>query len=372
MNVSALTVSGDNSFNFSVNSSPITLAPGDSQFVPVNFMPDSTGMFSAMLNIESDGGNAGIALHGTGIYPAPEIIAVTDVPDDQGGWVYLNWTASLFDGMGEITQYGIWTLNPENEMVSLGNVPAIQESEYIYLAHTFGDSAENGNYWSIFMVSAHTSDPLVYFESAIDSGYSVDNLAPAVPTGILASVNGENTIELNWDSPVDDDFDYFRIYRGLVPDFDPVGSEPIAESIDLIYIDSAVESDVTYYYRLSAVDFNGNESEYSDAVSATTLATVGNSDIPAEFALQQNYPNPFNPVTTLTYALPEKSMVRLTVHDVLGREVRSIVNRIQEPGYQAIHWDARDEMGKPVSAGVYIYRIQAGEFIQTKKMILLK
>ncbi len=372
LNVSAIVITGVDSLNFSVNTSSLILAPGDSQIVHINFMPDSAGMFSAMLGIESDGGYASIILQGLGIYPAPAIISITDVPDDQGSWVYLNWTASLFDGLGEITQYGIWTLNPENEMVSLGNVPAIQEEEYIFLAHTFGDSTEDDIYWSIFMVTAHTSDPLEYFESTIDSGYSVDNLAPAIPTGLLASVTGESTVELNWDSPVDGDFNYFRIYRRLTPDFDPTCTTPYSETIDTAFTDNEVAIGETYYYLLSAVDFNGNESEFSEAVSVPVLSTVDESGIPMEFALRQNYPNPFNPVTILSYDLPVQSLVRLTIYDVLGREMRSLVNQIQEPGIKSVIWDASNDFGKPVSAGIYLYRIEAGEFIQTNKMILLK
>ena len=94
--------------------------------------------------------------------------------------------------------------------------------------------------------------------------------------------------------------------------------------------------------------------------------------IPDEFALRQNYPNPFNPVTTLRYDLPEQTHVNITVYDMLGRKVRTIFNQQQAPGYKSLIWDATNDYGKPVSAGIYLYQIQAGEYMQTKKMILLK
>jgi len=94
--------------------------------------------------------------------------------------------------------------------------------------------------------------------------------------------------------------------------------------------------------------------------------------IPITFALYQNYPNPFNPITTLKYDLPEDKFVTLTVYDMLGREITRLVNTTQEAGYRSVQWDATDSFGKPVSAGVYLYQIRAGEFIQTKKMVLLK
>jgi len=94
--------------------------------------------------------------------------------------------------------------------------------------------------------------------------------------------------------------------------------------------------------------------------------------VPETFALHQNYPNPFNPITSLCYDLPEQAQVTLTVYDLMGREVTQLINTIQEAGYKSVQWNATDTFGKPVSAGVYLYQIRAGEFVQTRKMVLLK
>ena len=94
--------------------------------------------------------------------------------------------------------------------------------------------------------------------------------------------------------------------------------------------------------------------------------------IPAVFTLHQNFPNPFNPITILRYDLPEDNFVMLTVYDMLGRMVVQLVNTTQQAGFKSVKWDATDSFGKPLSAGVYLYQIQAGEFVQTKKMVLLK
>ena len=96
------------------------------------------------------------------------------------------------------------------------------------------------------------------------------------------------------------------------------------------------------------------------------------SVIPVTFALHQNYPNPFNPITTLRYDLPSDALVTLSIYDMLGREINQLVNTTQEAGFKSVQWDGTDSMGRAVSAGVYIYQIQAGEFVQTKKMVLLK
>jgi len=91
-----------------------------------------------------------------------------------------------------------------------------------------------------------------------------------------------------------------------------------------------------------------------------------------EFSLRQNYPNPFNPVTTLRYDIPENSHVTITIYDMLGRQVKTLINQTQDAGYKSLIWDATNDYGKPVSAGIYLYQIKAGGYMQTKKMVLLK
>ncbi|MCH8069293.1 MAG: T9SS type A sorting domain-containing protein [Candidatus Marinimicrobia bacterium] len=107
-------------------------------------------------------------------------------------------------------------------------------------------------------------------------------------------------------------------------------------------------------------------------IDATALTVDVSHILPETFALHQNYPNPFNPVTTIRYDLPEQSHVTIVIYDLLGRQVTSLVNRTEEPGFKAIVWNAKDNAGQPVSAGIYLYRIQADRFSQTRKMLLLK
>jgi len=86
----------------------------------------------------------------------------------------------------------------------------------------------------------------------------------------------------------------------------------------------------------------------------------------------QNYPNPFNPTTTIRYDLPKRAKVSLVIYNLLGREVRQLVNSVQEPGYKKLIWDGKDAQGQRVPAGVYLYRLQAGDFAQTRKLVVLK
>jgi hypothetical protein len=94
--------------------------------------------------------------------------------------------------------------------------------------------------------------------------------------------------------------------------------------------------------------------------------------IPEAYSLHQNYPNPFNPITSLQYDLPEDGIVNITVYDIMGRIVKTLVNNSQTAGYKSIQWNASNDRNEVVSAGLYLYTIQAGEFRQTKKMVLLK
>ena len=110
-------------------------------------------------------------------------------------------------------------------------------------------------------------------------------------------------------------------------------------------------------------------------VSGVGIASVGielTVQLPHILELYPNYPNPFNPVTTLRYDIPENSHVTITIYDMLGRQVKTLINQTQDAGYRSVIWDATNDYGKPVSAGIYLYQIQAGEYISTKKMVLLK
>ena len=94
--------------------------------------------------------------------------------------------------------------------------------------------------------------------------------------------------------------------------------------------------------------------------------------IPATYKLFPAFPNPFNPITTLRYNLPGNSIVNIVIYDMLGKQVKTLVDQAQEAGYRKVVWDATNDYGKLVSAGIYLYRIQVGEYISTKKMVLLK
>ena len=90
------------------------------------------------------------------------------------------------------------------------------------------------------------------------------------------------------------------------------------------------------------------------------------------FQIFDNYPNPFNPVTQINYYLFKPSMVNISIYDLLGRKIKTLVNKTQAPGYRSIYWNATNDIGKTLGAGIYVYQIQASGFMRSGKMVLLK
>jgi hypothetical protein len=135
------------------------------------------------------------------------------------------------------------------------------------------------------------------------------------------------------------------------------GAGTTAEAQSYTFLDKSASGKVQY--RLKQIDFDG-QFEYSNVIEV-------DAGLPKVFALEQNYPNPFNPSTVMSYQLPVASNVSLKVYDVLGREVATLVNGRQEAGRYSVSFNAAS-----FASGVYFYRLQAGNFVQTKKMMLVK
>ena len=115
--------------------------------------------------------------------------------------------------------------------------------------------------------------------------------------------------------------------------------------------------------------------EYYVAGQETTnceQVSIIDETLPITYNLYNAYPNPFNPRTTLHYDLPEDAMVNITIYNMMGRQVKTLLNGSQTARYRIIQWNATNNAGQPVSAGLYLYTIEAGKFRQTKKMVLLK
>jgi hypothetical protein len=204
-----------------------------------------------------------------------------------------------------------------------------------------------------------------YFGTAPDMGAYEFYLAV---TGLQYTIENASVI-LDWDPVVDAGF--YKIERSTDAEF-TTDVEPRVLQTNT-HTDNDLEWDTEYFYRVAAY-VSGYWADYSNVVSVTLeyVNIAGANDIPTVYNIHQNYPNPFNPVTTLRYDLPEDAMVNITIYDMMGRVVSNLVSTQQNVGYKSIQWDATNTFGEAVSAGLYLYTIHAGEFTQTKKMVLLK
>ena len=124
------------------------------------------------------------------------------------------------------------------------------------------------------------------------------------------------------------------------------------------------------YYKVTATDFSGNE---SDPAEATIVTAAPETPKLANFTLHQNVPNPFNPSTTIRYELANAGgRVRLQIFDVSGRLVKTLVDEVQGAGENSVRWEGRDDSGRRVATGAYFYRLTSPGFTQTRKMVMLK
>lgn len=184
------------------------------------------------------------------------------------------------------------------------------------------------------------------------------------PTDLVLEISAPNEITLTWNdkSSVEDGY---VIERKQSPQTSFTLLDTLKGSGNE-YVDNKVEQNQTYTYRTKA--YKGSvESDYSNEASLVITDVENQEEIPTEYSISQNYPNPFNPATKIKFALPEPGLTKIIVYDFLGREIQTLINKELEAGYHEVNINATN-----LSSGVYFYRIQSGDFIQTKKMILMK
>jgi predicted outer membrane repeat protein len=331
--------------------------------------------------------------------PEPFVLSIGDVGNDQGRHARIRWMRSLYDARGDtitVTGYGIYRrqdqylamLDASTEKSRDGRaparaalldgwdyvatVPARGDSIYQYVAPTLCDSTVSGGMcWSAFFVSAMTPDPLTYFDSPVDSGYSLDNLAPSIPEGLAGVPEyGPPALALSWLPNEEADLSYYAIYRGPAEGFEPGPENRIGATMDTTFTDHYAGWSASYY-KVAAIDINGNESGFAllrpDDVTGTEKPKT-----PRATYLAQNYPNPFNPVTKIAFGLSAAGRISLRIYDAAGRLVRVLIEGDRPAGnYEAI-WDGRSAAGRAVASGIYFYRLDAGAFTETRKMVLLR
>ncbi len=123
---------------------------------------------------------------------------------------------------------------------------------------------------------------------------------------------------------------------------------------------------------IQVIQIDGNKVYLYQQTSPTDISEPIADIIPEEYYLGQNFPNPFNPTTSIEYALPSRSQVTISVYNLLGQKISTIVDEVKSPGAHSAVWDGRDSDGNEVASGIYFYQIRAGDFVESKKMLLLK
>jgi len=248
------------------------------------------------------------------------------------------------------------------------------------------------------------SDGRLVYTAAMDPGggklLRLDK-APAAPQNLVMTNWGQNGQHphLTWDANTEPDLDHYAIYRGYrdsktdpTIDWDTI---PAATTTGTSWTDPWITIDTSapgiVYYRITAIDVASNESAYSSEVgtnsdfvperSPSPVLTDGRQveALPRQVALRDNYPNPFNPETSIRFELPEAAQVSLVVYNLFGQRVRTLVFGNKKAGYHSVEWDGRDERGREVPSGLYLYRLRVvppdgkGEaFERTRKMMLLR
>ncbi|MCB9357372.1 MAG: T9SS type A sorting domain-containing protein [Calditrichaeota bacterium] len=175
------------------------------------------------------------------------------------------------------------------------------------------------------------------------------------------AVPGDNQVTVAWTTASETNMDRFDILRDGLKVHETDARNIVAGS-SYSWLDGDVLNGITYRYTLVGVDMNGATEQY-----ATINATPGSQGLVNEYALNQNFPNPFNPETNISFTLPVATDVSLRVFNLLGQEVATLVNGVQNAGTHVVSFD-----GGNLTSGVYIYRLEADGFSATRKMVLMK
>lgn len=273
----------------------------------------------------------------------------------------LNWTTLPFFGSA------LYTLN----------FPAGQ-SVIGYAAGASGiiiKTTDGGGSWSVQTSGTSSTLSGIVFADEL-TGYAVGEngtilktvsggVIPVELTSFNAKLN-DKEVRLSWRTSTETNNSGFYVQRKSGNGWENInfvqGYGTTTEAHNYYYLDNI--SDLNYsgkiYYRLKQVDYDGS-SDYS------SIAEINYEPKPDDYNLDQNYPNPFNPSTSIKFSLPEGAQVKLTVYDLLGNEVKTLVDEYKPAGNYSVKFN-----GSELTSGIYIYRMQAGDFVSTKRMALIK
>jgi len=307
----------------------------------------------------------------------PAVVSLTDVAPDQGGNLTLSFASSgaeLINGYGGLV-YTIYRQGAGASWDSVAVVPAVLGvASHTLTVPTVQDSTLwAGPQYSVFKVRAWGVPTAGFTDSAVDSAYSVDDLAPAPPMGVGIAYGATPLNSVRWTAGPDADVIMYRLHRGLVAGFPVSAATTIdsvaADSLPMAWIDQQ-HGDHLVHYAVTAVDTAGNESLPQHAV---IISAVPPMLAPTRWVLGSASPNPFNPVTKISWGAPAGGgPVVVAVYDLAGRKVRTLLSGTVAAGPHEVTWDGTDASGRAVSSGVYLCRLQTPVGVLVRKMTLVE
>ena len=362
------------SFTYSDDNGYFSIPAANGEYLVFARAPGFEETYYGNIIINSDWVDIQIFLQPRDFAAAPEINFIVDQPDDQGRWVRMQFWPGGTE-WGSFSGYSIWRLSntPWGPILDFVEYLPNHDAElYNLVLPTLVDSSamvsDPIDFLSAFVVTGHW-DTYGYIDGVPSAGYSVDNIHPGIPGPLALLGASEESVEIGWEMSMDDDFQYFEVYRAINPDFTDAN---VYATTEPVFSDGDVTIGQTYYYAVSAVDANGNVSDPTNVVTTSIVSVHDAEMIPTAYGLSQNYPNPFNPTTSIEFALPEASEISLEIYNLLGQKVRTLVNGYVPAGYINTSWDGLDQNGKEISSGTYIYRLQTADQTFSKKMVLMK
>jgi len=211
--------------------------------------------------------------------------------------------------------------------------------------------------------------------------YEYFDLPPLTPDSLNAIASASfDTIYIDWRYNTESDFNLYQLHRDTLSGFTPTIMNLISEPDTSYFVDTDIDQAHNFYYKISAIDNQDNMSDYSNelAVVFTGLDDPFDPNMPRSTVLYQNYPNPFNQNTIIKYYLPDigyqPAQVQLIIYDLLGRQVRVLVDKDQYPGEYTVNWDGSNQGGRALPSGVYFYRLflTGAELASAKKLMLTR
>jgi len=230
---------------------------------------------------------------------------------------------------------------------------------------------------AILDVDGSRSDIGIY-GGPLGEKYDYKDLAPKAPKGLTGSLDS-SYITIKWKKNTEADFNYYKIFRDTAASFTPDSSKLVSAQSDTSYSHIVPHKVNKYFYKLTAVDSQGNESPASEEIGIV-ITSVENKEVTIiqNYQLYQNYPNPFNPYTIIPFRLKERGYVKISLYDIKGELLGYLLNEVKEAGYHEVEFKTNNFLDGQLSSGIYLYRIEvigAGgipAFFDMKKMIFLK